>query len=58
MKPFTRMLFIITCLLAALGCYFIGIPIGGIVFLALGVVFELLFWIGVLGRKKPTPSAQ
>jgi len=40
------------CFLAAIACYSFGIPIGGIVFFLLGIVFEALFWFGVLGRKK------
>ena len=47
MKTLTRIAFTVICLLLALLCYFIGIPAGGVVFLVLGVGFELLFWFGV-----------
>ena len=35
----------------AIGCYVFGIPAGGAVFFILGLVFELLFWVGIFGRK-------
>jgi hypothetical protein len=47
-----RILMTVFCFLAALGCYVIGIPVGGIGFLLLGLVFEGLFWFGLLGAKK------
>ncbi len=40
------------CLVAAIGCYVFGIPVGGVVFFILGLVFEGLFWFGIFGKKK------
>ncbi|HSC67705.1 MAG TPA: hypothetical protein VLC79_08445 [Cellvibrio sp.] len=52
MKTFTRAIITLACLLAAIGCYVFGVPVGGIVFLIAGVLFEGLFWFGVFGYKK------
>lgn len=35
----------ILCLLAAVGCYMLGIPAGGLAFLLLGAIFETAFWV-------------
>jgi len=45
-----RILFTIICLFAAIACYTFGIPQGGFLFLLAGVIFEGLFWFGVIGR--------
>ncbi|UTW49615.1 hypothetical protein [Bacterioplanoides sp. SCSIO 12839] len=47
-----RFVLMVVCLLAAIGCYTFGIPKGGIAFLLLGLVFEGLFWFGLLGNRK------
>ena len=39
------------CFVAALACYVFGIPLGGVVFLILGMAFEGLFWLGILGAR-------
>ncbi len=46
-----RILFTIICFFAAIACYVFGIPAGGIAFFLLGLIFEGLFWFGVLGPK-------
>ncbi len=52
MKRLKRIIFTLLCFFAAIACYVFGIPAGGIVFLALGMSFEVLFWFGLLGKKK------
>lgn len=52
MKATVRLAVTVFCFFAAIACYVFGIPVGGVVFLVLGAVFEGLFWTGVLGRKK------
>ncbi|AWF81565.1 hypothetical protein BTJ40_12430 [Microbulbifer sp. A4B17] len=39
-------------LLAAIACYAFGVPAGGVIFLALGIIFEGIFWIKLFKRKK------
>ncbi|WP_419810237.1 hypothetical protein [Bacterioplanoides sp.] len=46
-----RFVLLAVCLFAAIGCYTFGIPKGGIAFLLLGLVFEGLFWFGLLGNR-------
>ena len=46
-----RMLVTVLCFFAAIACYVFGIPAGGVVFFVLGVVFEAMFWFGLLGKK-------
>ncbi|MGM0525644.1 MAG: hypothetical protein ACQEQ8_05555 [Pseudomonadota bacterium] len=48
----TRILLALSCLAAAIACYIIGVPGGGVMFLILGVIFEVLFWFGLFGRKR------
>ena len=52
MKILTRTLTAVFCLFAAIACYVFGVPVGGAVFIVLGLMFEGLFWTGVFGRKK------
>ena len=52
MRQFKRILIAVACLLAAIGCYVFGIPAGGIAFLVLGVIFEGMFWLSILGKKR------
>lgn len=49
-----RFALIIVCFFAAIACYMYGVPVGGAIFLILGLVFEGLFWTGIFGppRKK------
>ncbi|MEN1727486.1 MAG: hypothetical protein AAGJ52_03510 [Pseudomonadota bacterium] len=47
MKLLTRTSTLISCLLLAIACYFVGFPAGGVVFLVIGVIFECLFWLGL-----------
>ena len=46
-----RILFTSICFFAAIACYTFGIPAGGIGFFLLGLIFEGLFWFGILGPK-------
>lgn len=52
MHPFLRFIIMIMCLLLALGCYFVGVPAGGLGFLILGLVFEGGFWLSAFGRRR------
>lgn len=52
MKILKRIFLTVLCFFAAIACYVFGIPAGGIVFLILGMGFEILFWFGLLGKKK------
>jgi len=45
-----RILITIACLLAAIACYAIGVPAGGVAFIVLGIIFEGLFWLRVFGK--------
>ena len=51
MKKLKRILILVFCFVAATGCYLIGIPVGGAAFLVLGLVFEALFWLGLVGTR-------
>jgi hypothetical protein len=57
LKLMTRISILIVFLIAAIACYANGIPRGGIAFTLLGVIFEGLFWIGLLGRKKSSKDS-
>jgi len=56
MKLLQRILFTVLCFFAAIACYVFGIPAGGIIFFIFGMVFELMFWLGVFGKKKQKRS--
>ena len=47
-----RVALVIVCFFAAIACYVFGVPVGGVAFLAFGVIFEGLFWFGIFGKKK------
>ncbi|MEM1081842.1 MAG: hypothetical protein AAGH65_09705 [Pseudomonadota bacterium] len=49
MSRMTRIGVTLVCLFLALASYAVGIPAGSLVFILLGVGFELLFWIGLFG---------
>ncbi|MDO3381131.1 hypothetical protein [Gilvimarinus algae] len=57
MKVLLRVVFVIACFFAAVACWQFGVPIGGGLFIVLGLVFEGLFWTGIFGRKKKTLDA-
>lgn len=52
MEFIKRFIFVIVCFFAAIACYTFGIPRGGMLFFLAGLVFEVLFWLGIFGRKK------
>lgn len=52
MNVLMRIGLISICFFAAIACYVFGVPAGGAVFIIFGLAFELLFWTGILGRKK------
>lgn len=52
MKVINRLVIIVACLFAAIGCYSFGVPAGGVVFLLAGLMFESMFWMGIFGKKK------
>jgi hypothetical protein len=53
----TRISILLLFLIVAIAFYAIGIPRGTMTFVVLGVLFEGLFWIGLLGRKKDTKDS-
>ncbi|MDO8342562.1 MAG: hypothetical protein Q7T48_05130 [Cellvibrio sp.] len=52
MKTITRVIITVACLFAAIGCYAFGVPVGGVVFLLAGLIFEGMFWFGIFGKWK------
>lgn len=52
LKPINRVAISVACLIAAIGCYVFGIPVGGVAFLVAGLVFEGMFWRGLFGKRK------
>ncbi|MCU7553408.1 hypothetical protein OCL06_02210 [Alteromonas sp. ASW11-19] len=48
----SRIAVIVLCLLAAIGCYVVGLRAGIVVFVLLGVVFELIFWLRLASRDR------
>lgn len=51
MSALTKWSFIVICLLLALGSYGIGFFKGTFLFVILGLLFELGFWIGIFNVK-------
>lgn len=51
MKLLLRIALTTLCFFAAIACYSFGVPVGGLVFIVLGVIFEGLFWTGIFGRR-------
>jgi len=54
LKSARRIIITLFCLLAAIACYVIGIPIGGVLFLVLGIIFEGVFWLRLFRRNEDT----
>ena len=52
MTKMTKTLMLISLILLACVCYFIGTVKGAVEFIALGVILELGFWLGLLKKKK------
>jgi hypothetical protein len=52
LKTINRVGITVACLLAAIGCYVFGVPIGGSAFLVAGIIFEGMFWLGIFGKWK------
>ena len=48
----SRMVIVLLCLVAAIACYAMGLHAGIVVFVLLGVMSELVFWV-VLTRRAP-----
>ena len=51
MRILARVVLVILCFFAGIACYVFGVPAGGLIFIAFGLVFESLFWLGIFGRK-------
>jgi len=49
-----RHLVTLLCLVAAVASYIVGSTSGAVVFLALGVLLEGVFWFRIIGRKPGT----
>lgn len=52
----TRVAFVVFCLFAAIACYVVSYPTGIAIFIVLGMIFEMMFWKGIFGKKKRTKS--
>jgi hypothetical protein len=52
MTTTTKTIMLISLILLACVCYFIGTVKGAVAFIALGVILELGFWFGLLKKKK------
>lgn len=52
MTRFLRLLVAVLSLFAAIACYGLGAPSGGVIFLAFGMMFEGYFWYQVLRKTK------
>ena len=52
MQARTRVLLALFFLMAAVACYIVGMNAGGFAFILVGLVFEVLFWVGVFPRKE------
>ena len=50
-------LILVFLLLGAAGSYFVGLSSGVFVFLIIGGIFELAFWIGLLSTNHDTQSS-
>jgi len=57
MTKFNRYLIIVSLLCLALVCYLVGFIMGIFIFIALGGLLELGFWIGVFTTKIETNSS-
>ena len=57
MKIAKRWALTVLCLVLAIACYAFGVPAGGTLFLLAGIVFEILFWVGLLGRRHKNPTS-
>ncbi|NWO06925.1 MAG: hypothetical protein HLX50_14875 [Alteromonadaceae bacterium] len=57
MQARTRVLLTLFFLMAAVACYIFGMNAGGFAFILVGLVFEVLFWVGVFTRKENLSSA-
>lgn len=51
-----RFLYLAFLILAAIICYIIGSSSGIIIFVILGIILELIFWLGLFS--KPSKKAQ
>jgi len=52
MNNIPRWLILTLLLIATVACYFVGFMIGVGVFLAIGIIFELVFWLKLFKRNK------
>ena len=51
MDFFKRIAITISCFMAAITCYALGMNAGGVIFIVLGLTFEIIFWNRILRRK-------
>ena len=51
----SRVVMILACLLASIVCYAMGLHGGIVVFVLLGVLFEMIFWLNLTKR---SPASQ
>ncbi|GGW78076.1 hypothetical protein [Alteromonas halophila] len=48
-----RIIAIMFCLVASVACYAMGQHAGIVIFVLLGVMFEMIFWIALTRRSQP-----
>jgi hypothetical protein len=56
MTTFTKTIMLISIILLACVCYFIGTVKGAIAFIALGILLEICFWVGIFKTIKKAAS--
>lgn len=52
MKLIMRLTIIAVCFFAAIACFSFGVPVGGGLFIILGILFEAMMWGQVFKSKK------
>lgn len=56
MNTLTKTIMLVSLILLACVCYFIGTIKGAIAFIALGVLLEICFWVGIFKTTKKAAS--
>ena len=51
MNSFTRWLILAVLIIAAIACYSYGSSTGLFVFIIIGAIFELAFWLGIFSKR-------
>lgn len=54
----SRVVMILACLLASIVCYAMGLHGGIVVFVLLGVLFEMIFWLNLTKRSSASQPTE